>query len=194
MTCSSCGYNSSSESLFCMRCGAPLPSAALAQEDGAWAPTPPPPSHAPPATAQAVPTRRYAGFWMRFFAAFIDGVLIFIAQMIVLIPLLIVVRAASSSVELESAFSLLSWAAGVPINWLYEALMTSSAKQATVGKLALGLRVTDLNGQRLTFGYATGRHFAKYLSSLTLFVGYLIQPFTQRRQALHDIVAGTLVE
>ncbi len=171
-----------------------MPSAALAQEDGAWTPPSPPSTYAPPQTAQVRAAPRYAGFWMRFFAVLIDSVLIFIAQMIVLVPLLIIVRITSGSVGLESATTLLGWMVGAPINWLYEALMTSSVKQATVGKLALGLRVTDLNGQRLTFGRATGRHFAKYLSSLTLFVGYLIQPFTQRRQALHDIVAGTLVE
>jgi len=59
--------------------------------------------------------------------------------------------------------------------------------------MALGLKVTGLNGERITFARATGRHFAKYLSSLTLLIGYIMAAFTERRQALHDIVASTLV-
>jgi uncharacterized RDD family membrane protein YckC len=79
------------------------------------------------------------------------------------------------------------------LNWLYEAGFTSSARQATPGKMALSLVVTDLAESRISFGRASGRHFAKYLSSFTLLIGYLIQPFTEKRQALHDLLAGTLV-
>jgi uncharacterized RDD family membrane protein YckC len=59
--------------------------------------------------------------------------------------------------------------------------------------MALNLVVTDENGAKISFGRATGRHFGKYLSALILFIGYLIQPFTAKRQALHDMLAGTLV-
>ncbi len=76
---------------------------------------------------------------------------------------------------------------------LYEAILTASSKQATVGKMVFRMKVTDMEGKRISIPRAFGRHFAKYISSMTLLIGYLIQPFTARRQALHDIIAGTLV-
>lgn len=79
------------------------------------------------------------------------------------------------------------------VAWLYEALMTSSAKQATLGKMALGLKVIDKQGGRLTFLHATGRHFAKVLNLFTLQIGYLMVAFTEQKQGLHDIIAGTYV-
>ena len=64
---------------------------------------------------------------------------------------------------------------------------------ATPGKMACGIKVTDLDGRRISFGRATGRFFGKILSTLILLIGFLMQPFTARKQALHDILAGTLV-
>jgi len=77
--------------------------------------------------------------------------------------------------------------------WLYFALWESSSKQATVGKLILKIRVTDAMGNRITFGRASARYFAKFVSNLTIFIGYLMAAFTQKNQALHDIIAETLV-
>ena len=57
----------------------------------------------------------------------------------------------------------------------------------------MGIIVTDLEGRRIGFGKATGRHFAKILSALILGIGFLMVAFTQRKQGLHDILAGTLV-
>jgi len=71
--------------------------------------------------------------------------------------------------------------------------MESSELQATLGKMALGICVTDKYGNRISFGRATGRHFAKIISSLTLGIGYLAAAFTEKKQALHDIIAGCLV-
>jgi len=59
--------------------------------------------------------------------------------------------------------------------------------------MVLGIRVTDLNGNRISFGRATGRYFAKIVSSLTFMIGYIIAGFTDRKQALHDMIAGCLV-
>jgi uncharacterized RDD family membrane protein YckC len=81
----------------------------------------------------------------------------------------------------------------VVIEWLYFAGMESSAGQATLGKRALGIKVTDMSGNRITFGKATGRFFGKILSSLILLIGFLMAAFTQKKQALHDLLAGTLV-
>jgi len=77
--------------------------------------------------------------------------------------------------------------------WIYEAAMESSAKQATVGKMVLGLKVTDLEGHRISFARATGRHFAKLISAMILLIGYIMAGFNERKQALHDMIAGTLV-
>ena len=76
---------------------------------------------------------------------------------------------------------------------LYYSLLESSAWQATLGKRALGLMVTDLHGGRISFGRATVRYFAKILSGFTLSIGYVIGGFTERRQALHDMIAACLV-
>jgi uncharacterized RDD family membrane protein YckC len=82
---------------------------------------------------------------------------------------------------------------GIAGTWLYEAFMLSSTRQATLGKMIFGMKVTDLSGNRLSFAHATGRYFAKWLSAFTLLIGYIMAGFTERKQALHDMVAGTLV-
>ncbi len=79
------------------------------------------------------------------------------------------------------------------LQWLYFALMESSANQATLGKMAVGIKVTDLNGDPISFMKATGRHFAKIISGLIMLIGYIMVIFTEKRQGLHDILAGALV-
>ncbi len=76
--------------------------------------------------------------------------------------------------------------------WLYFSLMESK-KGATLGKMAMNIRVTDLQGNPISFGRATGRYFGKILSGMILCVGYLMAGWTQQKQALHDILAGSLV-
>ncbi len=78
-------------------------------------------------------------------------------------------------------------------SWLYYALMESSYRQATLGKMAMGIIVTDMNGERISFLRATGRYFGKIISSMILYIGYLMAAFTERKQALHDMMASTLV-
>jgi uncharacterized RDD family membrane protein YckC len=80
------------------------------------------------------------------------------------------------------------------VQWLYFAGMESSERQATLGKSVMSLRVTNSEGQRLSFGHATGRFFAKIVSGLVpLAIGYIMAAFTEKKQALHDLIAGTLV-
>jgi uncharacterized RDD family membrane protein YckC len=79
------------------------------------------------------------------------------------------------------------------IDWLYYSLMQSSQSQATVGKMALSLKVTDINGNRISFGRATGRYFGKTISALILLIGYFMMLWDDRNQTLHDKMAGTLV-
>ena len=78
--------------------------------------------------------------------------------------------------------------------WLYFAGFESSRLQATLSGRILGLRVTDLSGEPISFNRATVRHFAMYFSALTPFaIGYLMAFWTKRRQTLHDYVSSTLV-
>jgi uncharacterized RDD family membrane protein YckC len=80
------------------------------------------------------------------------------------------------------------------LHWLYFAAMESSERQATIGKSVLSLRVTDYEGRRISFGRATGRFFAKIVSGMVpLLIGYIMAAFTEKKQALHDMIAGTLV-
>ncbi len=136
-----------------------------------------------------------AGFWLRFAAAFIDG--------LVLIPLWFASSfiSALAQVALVSAHNRALYAIAGQVTWViyilgawpYYALMESSRAQATVGKMALGIVVTDIGGRPLSFGRASARYWAKGLSIVICYVGFLLAAFTQRKQALHDLVVGTLV-
>ncbi len=83
--------------------------------------------------------------------------------------------------------------AGILAGWIYYAALESSVKQATLGKTALSIKVTDMEGNRIGFGRATGRHFAKIISGIILLIGYLMIAFTEKKQGLHDMMAGCLV-
>ena len=128
-------------------------------------------------TIEGEPFVGYGGFWLRVIAALIDWVL-----------LSIVVGALTA----PTAFTLTP-PVGIVVHWLYEAGMTASNYRATLGKLAVGLKVTDYAGRQLSFARATGRHFAKWLSAAVLLIGYIMVAFTDRKRGLHDLIAGTLV-
>ena len=131
---------------------------------------------------------QYAGFWLRF-AAFIIDWIVLIAVNLFITAVLGGFRGQRQPVVLE----FLAAAAQISSQWLYYALMESSSYQVTLGKMALGLKVTDLNGQRISFGRASGRYFGKILSGLILCIGFLMIGFTQKKQGLHDMLADTLV-
>ena len=137
---------------------------------------------------------KYAGFWVRFCAAFIDGIVVNIIGMIVgFIVGFIVGMTLGSTEAVQGLAGLLGGIIGIIISWLYFALMESSPKQATLEKQALGIKVTNLDGRSISFGQATGRYFAKFISTLILLIGYVMAAFTKKKQALHDIMASTLV-
>lgn len=94
---------------------------------------------------------------------------------------------------LMAMFSFSSYAVGFILGMSYFSLMTSSKWQATLGKKAFGIIVTDKNGKRLSYQKAINRYAASVLSGLLLLIGYLVQPFTARKQTLHDILCGALV-
>jgi len=137
----------------------------------------------------------YAGFWRRCAAFIIDWLILFAGSFIIGFVFAFVVAILGGNKESGVSVNILNILniLGIVIFWLYFALMESSVKQATLGKMALGLMVTDLNGQRVSFARATGRHFAKIISGLTLCIGYVMAGFTRRKQALHDMIASCLV-
>ncbi len=139
-------------------------------------------------------TTHYAGFWKRVGAVLIDGIVLMIVGNI--INMLLPGQAGGSLAGVATTVKTSSPSASLIIfvlNWLYFSYFESSDKQATPGKMALGIIVADTNGKRLSFLHATGRWAAKFLSMITLGIGYVMAAFTQKKQALHDMVAGTLV-
>lgn len=126
------------------------------------------------------PPVTYGSFWERFAAMFIDGIILAIVNF--LVGLLV-------SGWPFFAGNLVT----IIIGWLYYALQESASNQATLGKRAMGLRVTDLNGHRVSFARATGRHFGKIISAIIIFIGYFMMIWDDRNQTLHDKMAGTLI-
>lgn len=138
----------------------------------------------------------YGGFWWRVLAYLIDFVILYIAMTVVLMVFGLGMTTTMALEQNPSAeFGLIMTTTGISLvmNWLYFAALESSPWQGTVGKMAVGLVVTDVNGNRITFLRATGRYFAKILSGMILGIGYLMVGFTERKQGLHDIVASTLI-
>ncbi len=173
--CPSCGNSNAAHARFCQACGAALPEPVSGETLS------PDETSSPGEVRDDSPPvqREYGGFWVRVVAAIIDWMVVGVATGII---------AAAAMGLLGVGVTLF-----VVISWLYEAFLLSSERQATLGKLAMGLVVTDYNDRRLTFGRATGRHFAKYLSGVILWIGYIMVAFTDRKQGLHDMVASTFV-
>lgn len=153
---------------------------------------------------QQLPTQpvfSYAGFWKRFVAYIIDQIIISVLAFVIVIPFLAMIGLGLWSQDFDVSenyiFAIISAYFSIILfivigQWLYYALM-ESMKGATLGKMALGIIVTDMQGNRISFGRATGRYFAKIISSLILSIGYIMAGFTQQKQALHDIITGCLV-
>ena len=142
----------------------------------------------------------YAGFWRRFAAACIDAIVTAVGSVLfgvpVLVLMMLVVIAEDEEpdpVALTAVFEGAAQLLALFFSWMYFALMESSPLQATLGKLALRMRVTDLAGDRVGFEKATWRFFGKFVSALLLLGGFVMTAFSARRQALHDWMAGCLV-
>jgi uncharacterized RDD family membrane protein YckC len=223
MFCSKCGAGIEQGKAFCSSCGQPVAGYAAGQPaevageapgalPGASAVYAPPAARAWQAPAPQ-PGVAYAGFWLRLVAAIIDGLIISIP----LAPVYIFVFIGffKNTQDLQNLqdptmvwtilgpkmflFFILGIVA-VIVNWIYHALFESSTWQGTPGKKALGLIVTDLEGRRISFPRASGRFFAGRGATIIPSLGglyYLIDciciGFTDRKQALHDMIANTLV-
>jgi uncharacterized RDD family membrane protein YckC len=152
---------------------------------GSAAPPPPPVWDARPTGAGQI---AYGGFWIRLVAYIIDAVLLSIVGGV--LGAIFGISVMTTDWETyDPTLNLVSFV----IAWLYFALLESSERGATIGKMALGLRVVTGTGQRLSFMNATGRYFAKILSALIFCIGFIMIGFTERKRGLHDMIADTLV-
>jgi uncharacterized RDD family membrane protein YckC/Tfp pilus assembly major pilin PilA len=167
MFCSHCGAQVDTAKSFCANCGKSLSGASPAASAV---------SHLPPP---------YAGFWRRAGAWVLDYIALVIIMVLVAMPLSLAGKSQQAGLLVLFLYGLAPW--------LYFAVSESSSLQGTLGKAAAGIKVTDLNGERVGFGRATGRYFGKILSGVTMSIGFAMAGFTERRQALHDKIADTLV-
>lgn len=195
---------------FCSVCGQSTGAADTVRPQ-AGVPTPPP----QPATVRgeaSPPVPRtaaflYAGFWLRAVAAIIDGLILAVPTALVFFALFAsalpsLARGGEPRILILTLLPRLLLIALMYLagSWLYWALMESSEWQATLGKKSLGLYVTDLAGNRATFGRTSGRFFAgrgigmiPYLGGLYFIVSCIMAGFTEKKQALHDMIANCLV-
>jgi uncharacterized RDD family membrane protein YckC len=146
----------------------------------------------------------YAGFFLRALAYIADGFLLLLIMLPVLIGFVWMTGAADDATlkALVTAVKNINRnpTAGLMLRlllacvaWLYFAYQESGGAQATLGKRFLGLVVTDTNGQRISFARASGRHFGKIVSQMMFLIGYIMAGVTERKQALHDMMASCLV-
>lgn len=184
MFCQQCGNELASQYRFCPACGG---KDFAATRPGSIRVDPQPPGGSKGVSPPA-PGAAYAGFWRRFAAYFIDALVLMVPQFIIGGVIGAVLGGLS-----EGALFVIGNLVGLMIAWIYFAHMESSSRQGTLGKRAMGLRVYDMNRQRISFGHATGRFFGKLLSAFLLGIGYLMVAFTERKQGLHDKMAGTVV-
>ena len=158
---------------------------ATVPNSGSAAP-PPPVWDARPAGSTA---SGYGGFWIRVVAYIIDAILLGVVGTVLGLAV------GSNPFDPDPAAGYDATGNGISfvVGWLYFALLESSERGATIGKMAVGLRVVTDQGGRLSFLNATGRYFAKILSAIILLIGFIMVAFTERKRGLHDMIAGTLV-
>ena len=185
MFCPSCGTQKESSANYCVKCGARF------QTDAGAGPAQIFPAH----TANDGPV--YAGFWKRLVAYVLDWIVLYVVFTLAALVLGPMFGPALDHDSMTSREIMRSrpWIffVVVSIPWLYYTLMESSVKQATLGKMALGIKVVDLSGKRISFLRATGRFVGRIVSSMIFCIGYVMAAFTSRKQALHDMMAGCLV-
>jgi uncharacterized RDD family membrane protein YckC len=138
--------------------------------------------------AQPVVEWNYAGFWIRFLAYFIDSILMGIVNVIILYAVVGIDTLADPQ---EGNF--MSNVLTILVPLLYFTLMQSSSKQATLGKMAVGVKVVNSEGGIISFPQAIGRYLSKIPSALILLGGFIWAGIDSKKQALHDKMAGTYV-
>jgi uncharacterized RDD family membrane protein YckC len=210
--CSKCGTTIPDTALYCAKCGQPTQATPLATTSMMSNAAAPLAAGIPLAATSHMPAYEirpvYAGFWLRFVAYVLDVVIlgVFIVPILLGLAMLLGVGSAIAALPRHGddfangfppVFGLfISLFALVLVvgTWLYHALLESSEWQATAGKKIVGIVVTDMAAARVSFGRATARHFAKLITGLIpLGIGYIMAGFTEKRQAIHDMLANCLV-
>lgn len=147
----------------------------------------------------------YGGFWIRVAAYLIDhlclGVALAPIALVMVLPAIMKIAREGQQNQEPSPEMIVAMVGSMGFyfliaivgQWLYEALLTSSAWQGTIGKRILRLKVTDDLGNRITFARATGRFFAKILSGMAMYVGFIMVAFMERKRGLHDVICSTQV-
>jgi uncharacterized RDD family membrane protein YckC len=185
VTCQRCGWQGENAQ-YCSRCGASLGTSPVA----ARGPFPLPPVSPPaPAPVQVTVSIRPAGFWIRFVAVFIDGIVLLVAQGILFSAGWMASGGSTGGGMAVKALvnvfgTLLGAAYGIIFHWLWG---------QTLGKMALQIKVVSMEGGPLTFGQAAGRYFATFLSAIILCIGFIMAGIRTDKRALHDLLAGTRV-
>ncbi len=135
----------------------------------------------------------YADFLPRVGAYLLDAIFIGLISMILQFGLLILFGIAAGGDDgMLAAGNAIGSLLGLAVTMAYFVGYETSAKQGTWGKQILGIKVTDMEGRRITTGRAIGRFFAKIVSGLTCGIGFLLPLFTDRKQTLHDLICGCL--
>jgi uncharacterized RDD family membrane protein YckC len=136
--------------------------------------------------------RVYAGFWRRFLALFVDiSIIIVTVTVFSVIVLSFMEQFTNIDVNSYDVISRIMFTYPIMM-WLYYSLMESSSLQGTIGKLLLKIKVTDYNGDKISFTRATGRFFSKIISAIG-YLGFIAVAFTKRKQGFHDLISGCLV-
>ncbi len=146
----------------------------------------------------------YGGFWRRFWAFWLDSVVIALIPAICCLGagFWLIWKHIGTAPNTQDETWVMLWAGlfyllwcliGFVCSWLYFALLESGKHQATWGKRLLGLKVVGAQGQRISFARASGRFFAKMVSYAIFYIGFIMMPFTNRKRALHDMLADTYV-
>jgi len=202
MRCPSCGFVSFAHLTTCKNCGKPIPGATGAPRTPTPTPTPPRLRPAPsavvkPTAAFSTEDLRPAGFWIRFVAASVDG-LVFVAMMFLVLKIYVPEGIFGGERSVEDKVETLTSALGsvgvlfnlIPL--LYSVGFVGWRGQ-TPGKMLLGLKIIRVDGEEVGYIRAFIRWIGMLISSLTLSIGYLIAAFTTHKRALHDYIAGTRV-
>ena len=185
MFCQKCGAEVGADAVVCVKCGCAVSDRPISEGERNSA------------YGLSSGLSIYAGFWRRVVAMLIDTIILTIGGFIlgailgVMIGVSLITNGMTAMPKIFTGVA--GFIIGITLNWLYFTLLESSFKQATLGKMALGIIVTDINGNRISLRRANGRYWGKWLSGMTIGVGYIMAGFTQKKQALHDIIAETLV-
>jgi len=178
MVCSKCGTENPNDAKFCINCGARFINESKFISDSS--------------------DIEYGGFWERFLAYCIDSAILTLGSVVVgflgafFIGFILALMGMEIE-DMEDFFVVLYYILAFGLSWLYFTIMESSKLQATLGKKICNLVVTDSSGNRITFLRANGRFWSKFISGAIFCIGYIMAAFTEKHQALHDMVAETLV-